>query len=194
MMQLGFRLAVVLALIAGARTSVLHAQDAPYSQLRMRVAGARMVNHERIHDWWRAGTGAGIAITTPFHVGSIGATATLLPFRARDAGRPNFKALLLGVDWGFALPLPGPFHARAAARVGDFVMLVENPDVWLDSESELLVGGELAAGVHLWRSLALSVTGSFAHVYTRPSLDLAVVSIGLEYATRTPGWMRAILE
>jgi hypothetical protein len=189
------RHALVIALVTGFLASVLGAQaTTPYSQLRIRASGARNVNNEQLHDYWRAGTGGGVAIATPFYVGSIGATATLIPFRTRDPGRPNFKALLLGLDWGFELPAPGPAVGRAAARVGDFVMLIENPDLWLDSESELFVGAELAAGVQLRRALALTVAGSFAHVYTRPSLDLAILSVGLEYATRTPGWLRAILE
>jgi hypothetical protein len=180
--------------IASTSPAPLHAQTAPYSQLRIRVAGARNVNREQLHDYWRAGTGGGVSLTTPFYVGSIGAGATLIPFRTRDISRPNFRALLLGLDWGLEIPAPGPIHARAAARVGDFVTLIENPDVWLDSESELFVGGELSAGVQLRRDLAVTVAGSYARVHTRPSLDLAILTVGLEYATRTPGWLRAILE
>jgi hypothetical protein len=165
-----------------------------YSHLRIRASGARNVNHEALHDFWRSGTGAGLAVTTPFYLGSIGVNATLLPFRRRDSSRPNFRALMLGIDWGAGIPIGGPVRVRAAARVGDFVMLIENPDVWLDSESELFVGGELSASFAVYRNLSLAAAGSFAHVHTRPSLDLAVVTIGLEYATRTPGWLRAILE
>jgi hypothetical protein len=166
----------------------------PYSQLRIRLSAARNVNHEPLHDFWHAGTGGGVAVTTPFHVGSVGVSGTLIPFRTRDSSRPNFRAVLLGIDWGVEIPAPGALHARAAVRVGDFVMLIENPDVWLDSESELLVGGELSAGLALWKDLALTAAGSFARVHTRPSLDLALITVGLEYATRTPGWLRAILE
>jgi hypothetical protein len=166
----------------------------PYSHLRIRVSGARNVNREALHDFWRAGTGGSVALTTPFYVGSVGASGTLIPFRTRDSSRPNFRALLLALDWGVEIPAPGPLRARAAARVGDFVMLIENPDVWLDSESELFVGGELSAGVALWKNIGVTVAGSVARVQTRPSLDLALVTVGLEYATRTPGWLRAILE
>ena len=170
------------------------AKAVPYSELRLRVSGARNVNHEPLHDFWRAGTGAAVALKTPFYVGSVGAGATFIPFRTRDASRPNFRALLLALDWGLELPAPGPLNLSGAARVGDFVMLIENPDLWLDSESELFLGGELSAGVDLRRDLGITVAGSFARVFTRPSLDLAFVTIGLEYATRTPGWLRAILE
>lgn len=170
------------------------ANPRPYSQLRVRVSGARNVNHELLHDFWRAGTGGAVALTTPFYLGSVGVGGTVIPFRTRDSSRPNFRALLLALDWGFELPAPGLLHARAAAHVGDFVMLIQNPDLWLDSESELFVGGELSAGFPLRRDLAVAVAGSFARVYTRPSLDLAFVTVGLEYATRTPGWLRAILE
>jgi hypothetical protein len=187
------RYACVIA-IAIVCASPLAAQVDPYSQLRIRLSGARNVNREQLHDYWSAATGGGVAVTTPFYVGSIGVGATLIPFRTRDASRPSFKALLLGLDWGVEIPAPGPIHARAAARVGDFVMLVENPDLWLDSESELFLGGELAAGVQLRRDLALAVTGSLARVHTRPSFDLAIVTVGLEYATRTPGWLRTFLE
>lgn len=189
------RCVLLVALAPAALASAqVQRQSAPYSQLRIRLSGARNVNREELHDYWRAGTGVGVALTTPFHVGSLGASATFLPFRTRDVGRPNLKALMLGIDWGIELPIPGPVRARAAARVGDFVMLIENPDVWLDSESELFVGGELSAGWQMRRDLALTAAGSFAHIRTRPSIGLAVLSIGLEYATRTPGWLRAILE
>jgi hypothetical protein len=40
----------------------------------------------------------------------------------------------------------------------------------------------------------VNAAGSLARVYTRPSLDLALVTVGLEYSTRTPGWLRAFLE
>ncbi len=193
--------AIVLGLLLGAEPRALFAQVSPdttkprpYSELRIRASGARNVNHEALHDSWRAGTGGSVVLTTPFYVGSVGVGGTLIPFRARDSSRPNFRALLLGIDWGVEIPAPGPLHVRAAVRVGDFVMLIENPDVWLDSESELFVGGEVSAGVTLWRNLAVTAAGSLARVYTRPSLDLAFVTVGLEYATRTPGWLRAILE
>jgi hypothetical protein len=193
--------AALALLLLGAKPHTLSAQAAsdsakapPYSQLRIRLSGVRNVNHDRLHDFWRAGTGGAVALTTPFYVGSVGVRGTFVPFRTRDSSRPDFRALLLALDWGFELPAPGPLHARAAAHVGDFVMLIENPDVWLDSESELFVGGELSAGLPLRRDLSVTVAGSFARVYTRPSLDLAFVTVGLEYATRTPGWLRAILE
>jgi hypothetical protein len=152
------------------------------------------VNHEQLHDFWRAATGAGIGITTPFYVGSAGVGATLIPFRSRESGRPNFRAVMLGLDWGADIPVPGPLRLRAAGRVGDFVMLVENPDLWLDSESELLTGGELSVALAVRRDLAVAIAGSYARVHTRPSLDLVLVTLGLEYAARTPGWLRAILE
>ena len=187
--------------LAAAGGSSLEAQAAPdsikprsYSELRIRLSAARNVNHEPLHDFWSARTGGSLALTTPFYLGSVGVAGTLIPFRTRDAARPNFRALLLAIDWGFELPAPGPLRARAAARVGDFVMLIENPDLWLDSESELFVGGELSAHLRLWRELGATVAGSFARVQTRPSLDLAFLTLGLEYAARTPGWMRAILE
>jgi hypothetical protein len=192
---------IIFGLLLAANASSLPAQVArdsaaptPYSQLRIRVSAARNVNREALHDFWGAGTGGGIALTTPFYLGSVGAGAMLIPFRARDGSRPDFRALLLGLDWGVEIPAPGPVHARAAARVGDFVMLIENPDVWLDSESELFLGGELSAGVALWKNLTMTVAASLARVHTRPSLDLALVTIGLEYATRTPGWLRSVLE
>jgi hypothetical protein len=170
------------------------AKPPPYSQLRLLVAGARNVNHEPLHDFWRAGTGGSVLLTVPFYVGSVGAGATLIPFRARDDGRPDFRALLIGLDWGVEIPMPALVRARAAARVGDFVMIVDNPDLRLDTESELFVGGELSAALALWKGLAVTAAGSFARVHTRPSLDLALLTVGLEYATRTPGWLRAILE
>lgn len=178
----------------GAQEPASSARPAPYSELRFRLSGARVVNHERIHDFWRSQTGAGGGISTPFYVGSIGLGATLIPFEARDTQRPNLRALILAVDWSVEIPVPGPVRLRAGARVGDFVMLIENPELWLDSESELLVGGELSAGLPVRRDLAVVVAGSLAHVRTRPSLDVALVTIGLEYATRTPGWLRAFLE
>jgi hypothetical protein len=191
--------AIVLGtLVHGVEASAQSVPDtanvAPYSQLRIRVSGARNVNHEPLHDFWRARSGASVVLTTPFYVGSVGVGGTLIPFRARDTGRPNFRALLLGLDWGVGIPVPGPLQARVAARVGDFVMLVENPDLWLDSESELFVGAELSTALAVWKNVAVSAAGSWARVHTRPSLDLAFVTVGLEYATRTPAWLRAVLE
>ena len=188
------RCAFLLGLAGFAAPAHVHGQASPYSQLRIRMSGVRNVNQEALHDYWRAGTGGGVGITTPFYAGSVGATATVIPFRKREIGRPDFTAVMLGIDWGVELPIPGPIQARAAARVGDFVMLFENPDVWLDSESELFVGVELSAGWQMRRDLALTAAGTFAHVRTQPSLGLAMVSVGLEYVTRTPGWLRTILE
>lgn len=188
---------VALALtlvVAGGLPAQALPDPTPYSQLHIRLSGARNVNREALHEFWRAETGGSLGLTTPFYLGSIGVGGTLIPFRARDAARPNFRALLLAIDWGVDIPAPRPLRARAVARVGDFVMLIENPDLWLDSESELFVGGEISTGIALRRDLAMMVAASFARVHTRPSLDLALMTVGLEYATRTPGWLRAILE
>ena len=177
-----------------AQESPASVETRPYSQLRFRLSGARALSTDALRDFWRSGTGGSLLVTTPFYVGSVGVGAALVPFRSREAGRPDFRALLIGVEWGSDVSLPGPFSARAAWRIGDFVMLIDNPDLWLDSESELFVGGEVSAGYALRRDLALTLAGSLAHVFTRPSLDLALVTVGLEYSTRTPGWLRSILE
>jgi hypothetical protein len=169
-------------------------KPAPYSRLRIRLSGARNVNRDQVHDFWRAGTGGSLAVTTPFYVGSIGLDGTLIPFWKRDPARPNLRVLLVAVDWGSEIPTPGPLRVRASARVGDFVMAIENPNVRLDTESELFVGAGLSAAMPLWKRFSLALAGSYAHVYTRPTFDLAVLTIGLEYATRTPRWLRTILE
>ena len=177
-----------------AQTSPDTASRSVYSHIHLRASGARNVNREQLHEFWSAGTGASLAVTTPFYIGSVGVGATAIPFTARGDGQPNFRALLLGLDWGFELPRAGRLRSRATARVGDFVMLVDNPDLALDSESELFVGGELSAAFPVWRSVAVTAATSIAHVRTRPAIDLALLTLGLEYATRTPIWLRAILE
>jgi hypothetical protein len=60
-----------------------------------------------------------------------------------------------------------------------------------EAHADVLVVGAGAAGA---AASAVAAAGSVARVYTRPSLDLTFVTVGLEYATRTPGWLRAILE
>jgi hypothetical protein len=104
------------------------------------------------------------------------------------------RTVLLALDWGADLPLPMPLRVRASAQLGDFVMIIENPDTWFDSESELFMGAALSAGYALRRDLTVLATGSLARVHTRPALNLGIVTVGLEYATRTPRWLRAILE
>jgi hypothetical protein len=195
-LALGF--AIGCPAIAGAQAAVDSTKVAPYSRLRLRVGAARSVDHEPVDGFYRAATGGTFGVTTPFYVGWIGIAGTFIPLNALNhnvaAGRPNLRTLLLALDWGFDLPLRGPLRARASAELGDFVMIIENPDTRFDSESELFTGAALSAGYALRRDLTLLARGSLARVHTRPALNLGIVTVGLEYTARTPRWLRAILE
>jgi hypothetical protein len=195
---LALGVAIVCPAIAAAQTGPDSTKPAPYSRLRLRVGAARSVDHEPVDGFYRATTGAAFGITTPFYLGWIGIAGTFIPLNALNhnvaAGRPNLHTLLLALDWGFDLPLRGPLRARASAELGDFVMIIENPDTRFDSESELFTGAAVSAGYAVRRDLTLVATGSLARVHTRPALNLGIVTLGLEYATHTPRWLRAILE
>jgi hypothetical protein len=195
---LAFGFVLVCPVAVAAQAGADSAPSAPYSRLRLRVGAARSVDHEPVDGYYRAATGGAFGITTPFYLGWIGITGAFMPLNALDhnvaAGRPNLHMLLLAVDWGVDLPLHGPLRARASADLGDFVMIIENPETRFDSESELFTGASLSAGYALRRDLTVVATGFLARVHTRPALNLGIVTLGLEYATRTPRWLRAILE
>jgi hypothetical protein len=186
-----------LGAVPAAEASAQSAERArPFSTIALTVGAASNVNRERLHEYWRAGTGIDAELSTPFHAGTVGIGVLAARFRARADAQPDFDARAVTVRWSVARPLAGPLAAEAGALFGSLGMRFDDdrPTEGLTTEQELIVGGRASLHLLAGTRLAAAVTATWQRVLTAVPIDLATVGVGVRYAAPTPRWVRAVLE
>jgi hypothetical protein len=173
------------------------ASSRAFSTLSIRVAGARNINRELLHEFWAPRDGLELEVSTPLPVGEIGINVTALSFGGRASEQPDFDAQLVALRWGGSGRIAGPLAIRGSAALGNIFMTFDDGDRrvgGLTTESELLVGavGGLDLRVSPW--LTLTIQSSLQRVLTSTPIDLLVVSAGAKASMRTPRWLRGVLE
>ena len=174
-----------------------HAQrPAAFSTLGLEVAGVRGIDEERLHRTWEQGSGFALELSTPLPLGEAALGFAQLPFRARGADQPDFRARLLSARWGVGARIAGPLAVRASLLGGNFLMRFEDGPatvVGLTTESELYVGARGAIDVTV-RGVGLTAGAEYDRVLTKVPIGLLTARVGGRVVARTPAWLREVLE
>jgi hypothetical protein len=180
----------LLAAAAGAQ------RPAAFSTIGVEVAGLRGAREERLHETWEQGGGFGVEVSTPLPLGEAGLGVAQLPFRARTADQPDFRARLLTARWGLAGRLAGPLSIRASVIGGNFLMRFDDGP-WavggLSTESELFLGARGSLDLVV-RGVGVTAGIEYDRVLTRVPIGLVTLRAGGRVVTRTPAWLRGVLE
>lgn len=170
--------------------------DAPWSRLEVGVAGAATLGSGDLHALWRPGPGAEVRLSTPFHFGSVGVSATRLPFRSRSPERPHFRATLAAAEWSVTPQVARGVRVLARVQVGALDMRFhrEGEQIANADENELTLGVQAGFTAQVFDRMQLLLVGGRQRVATRIPMHLSVVTAGASYSVATPRWLREVLR
>jgi hypothetical protein len=188
------RLAWVLVLGTLTSPSVAqHAPSGPFDTISVSSGAVSNVNRTLLHEFWTARTGGFLSVTTPFHVGYLGAGVRYLPYEAKT-DVPAFDAAMLYAAWGLEAVF-SRVSVRVGLRAGSLRMAFdrssEKPGI--RNESEFTWGGEARLSLELTRILSLYAGYSLERTMTRREMDLQYLSMGISSRFRTPRWLKGFL-
>ncbi|HEU5174350.1 MAG TPA: hypothetical protein VFT96_06330 [Gemmatimonadaceae bacterium] len=194
--------AVLLLGGAAGPFACLQAQDttvAPaggtYSTVTVALSAARSIADGALGPYWDAGTGARVDVSTRFHVGDVGAFVVTLPYTARSASQPDFRAFVIGVDWRVVAPRTWRVRPSIGITAGDLLTTFEGVETTgLSKESEIFLGGTAGLALRVHGGTQLTATATAIQALTSTPIRTASVSVGLAHEFSTPGWLRGVIE
>lgn len=166
-----------------------------YAVLDWSAGGTENVNRVGMHTWWWPSTGVSARVATNGRVGVVEAGGRWVPMSPRTAAQPAWDAVLLYAGWGPRWTPTNRLRLTGTARLGLLRMMFdEETFAGVKTENELSAG--LAARIELFplRNVGLFVEATAERTFTSTPIDWLHGSAGLVIRTRTPSWLRRVLE
>lgn len=170
-------------------------QAGPYEVLDWSVAGTENVNRVGVHTWWWPSTGLSARVATNGRVGIVEAGGRWVPMSSRTVEQPAWDAVLLYAGWGPRWTPTSPLRLTGTARIGLLRMMFdEQTFAGVKTENELTAG--LAARIELFPvpTVGLFVEATAERTFTSTPIDWIHATAGVVLRTRTPAWLRRVLE
>ncbi|MGQ0720351.1 MAG: hypothetical protein ACT4PE_02115 [Candidatus Eiseniibacteriota bacterium] len=190
-------LPVLLLLAPSVAFGAKAAPAAPYSTLRVTIAGLLVSAHDESEAWFDPGRGLELAVATPFHAGSLEAGVSHHPTEARSRPLPDYGTWFVFFGWGGELQLGPRVRAQVGIRPGiaffRFRRSVAFPGSG-KSESEFALGAGAALSVDVGAGWSVGVAARERRILTHERLQQHVLAAELSRTFGTPAWLRAVLE
>jgi hypothetical protein len=187
---------LVLAALTGAQLAWAQAGETPFETLEFQFSGARNVNQNFLHVFWKQGTGGEFAIRTPFYLGYAEVGTAYHRYPVEQLTVPAFDAVLMYTGWGLGVGVADRLRLEGGARIGNYRMSFDEvttfPGVKNESELALLLNARLA--LRPVGPVSVHIGGSYMKVYTFLRLNLWYASAGLSYRLNSPNWLKEFLR
>lgn len=186
---------LVVLFLGCASPSHVHAQDEPFS--RVRIAGGPAVNvgDSRILEYWEPGSGGEITLSTPFYLGSAELGGAYYRYDSASSSVPNFDAVLVFVGWGIALTPVKWVTWYNGIRVGNNRMTFDEETFpGVKNESEFLLGGQSRLTLRVYKQTGIFASVQHTQTYTFIRFRTTSVSAGLTTSFAAPPWLQSILR
>lgn len=166
-----------------------------YSSVTAGISATRSIADGALEQYWDAGTGARVDVSTRFHVGEVGAFVVTLPYTARSTSQPDFRAFVIGVDWRVAAPRTWRVRPSVGVTAGDLLTTFDGVETkGLSKESEIFLGGTAGLALRVYGGSQITATATAIQVLTSTPIRTASVSVGLAHEFSTPRWLRGVIE
>ena len=168
-----------------------------YSTITIRGGALANVNEERLHEYWKPGSGMFIEIETPAPVGALSIGATFLPFNGLATEQPDFRSQLFELRWSLRRTIATRLSLRGSAAVGSFHMQFDDGAravSGLTREAELVAGAAGSADVQLASWLGVVAELGYHRIFTRYPIGLVTARAGARATAATPRWLQRVLE
>lgn len=166
-----------------------------YSTVTAGISATRSIADGALGQYWDAGTGARVDVSTRFHVGDVGAFVVTIPYTARSVSQPDFRAFVIGLDWRVVAPRAWRVRPSIGITAGDLLTTFDGVETkGLSKESEIFLGGTAGLALRVHGGTHLTATATALQVLTSTPIHTASVSVGLAHEFSTPGWLRGVIE
>lgn len=177
----------------GPRAGAAQDNAAAFESLRLDLNLVANVNRTSLHDFWKPGPGAELAVETPFYRGTIEIGIQYSRFQARQTAQPDFTALFPFLGWGLELPMTARLDWHNSGRLGSFVMGFDITGGGR-TEQELALALRSRLAYALNDAWSLHVAAHYQVVFTHERLHLFYISGGIGRVFDMPGWLREFLD
>ena len=166
-----------------------------YSTMSVGIAGGRTIDDGALADFWDSGTTLRLDVYTRFHRGDVGAWLLTLPWDARSAEQPDFRAYIFGLDWRFTRSVTRWLRPSASVSAGNFLSTFEGVETkGLKKESEIFIGASAGLAVGVTRATSLTATVTGINVFTSTPIRTTFATVGVSHGFATPDWLRGVFE
>jgi hypothetical protein len=190
---------VIFALVVSAATlsstPILALGAAAYDTLEVGGHYTLNTNRNEYHDFWDAGKGAELYLTTSFHTGNLWFGVRYLNNSSKSPDIPDFRSSFIYTGWSYPLFSPWRLQVEPGVSLGADVFFVEG-EKNSGLKYEMEVAGELfvRTSYRLSDNWRLNVAGGSHLMFTHRRIKLSFVSTGISRSLSIPGWMRGFLK
>jgi len=170
----------------------------PFDSLEVGVLGVADISDNEYHEFWQRGRGAEIFAQTPFYSGSMRLGLRYL-INDHQAGQtvPNSRSFYLYLGWSmFEFDI---WRDHLIAELG----LGVGVNQWrFEGETTEGLDNEIEAATEVYgrvrytftRRWSLSTTLRYQTTYTRNTINVVYVTLGVSRAFSMPAWLKGFLE
>ena len=166
----------------------------PFDSLSISIQLIQNVNRNIFHDFYEPRNGIKTSITTPFYWGDIQGSLKVIPFYNKGQSDADFTGIEPSLKWGKQFYLSDKLRWFNGGGIGWYIFYFSDEVVVGQIESELSTSymSQLSYLVH--KKISLSFEISKDTIFTYKIIDLIHISIGINYLTKTPDWMKLFLK
>lgn len=186
---------LVIAAFLAAAIPASGRQVGAYGVLDWSVGGAENMNRVGMHTWWWPSTGVSARVSTNGRVGIVEVGGRWVPMSPRTTAQPAWDALLLYAGWGPRWVPTNRLRLTGTARLGLLRMMFdEETFAGVKTENELSIGFAARVEWFALRNVGVFAEATAERTFTSMPIDWIHGSAGLVLRTRTPVWLRRVLE
>ncbi len=180
-----------LTLCVGTPASAQTAQAFDTLSFALRAAGN--INRNTFHRYWSPNPSVEVEFDTRFYLGRVQVGVHYAGFDAKSEQQPDFHSFFPYIGWSHAWPISTGLVWHNGFRIGSFLQRYDT-DYGNRTEQELGLALNSRVSQAFARRWSVDLAARYQVVYTKERLRFVFLALGLNYAIRTPGWMRDFLD
>ena len=185
---------LLLFLVISSEQLICSVHNNPFDSLSISIQLIQNVNHNIFHDFYEPKNGIKTSITTPFYWGDIQGSIQVVPYYNKGQSDADFTGIEPNLKWGKQLYLSDKLRWFNSGGIGWYIFYFSEIPETQQIERELSASymSQLSLLVH--KNISLSFAISKDTIFTYKKIDLVYISIGINYLTKTPDWMKLFLK
>jgi len=165
-----------------------------FDSLSISIQLIQNVNRNIFHKFYEPRNGIRTSITTPFYWGDVQASLQVLPYSNKGQNYADFTGIQPNLKWGKQLYLSERLSWFNGGGIGWHIFYFSDKVVAGQIESELSTSYMSQLNYLVHKKISLSLEISKDTIFTYKKIDLVYISFGINYLTKTPGWMKLFLK
>ena len=188
------RVILLLLFLISSEQLICSVHSNPFDSLSISIQLIQNVNRNIFHDFYEPRNGIKTSITTPFYWGDIQGSLQVVPYHNKGQSDADFTGIEPNLKLGKQFYLSDKLRWFNGGGIGWYIFYFSDEVVAGQIESELSTSymSQLSYLVH--KKISLSFEISKGTIFTYKKIDLVHISIGINYLTKSPSWMKLFLK